>query len=104
MTLYSEHTQQKAILGFPINGASTNSGYSEQNKGGLQSKPITDWSAGSGSSILDDESRKWSKVKQANNWLSDFLGVDKDAATKQDAASLTKLSVILKKGNTRLDS
>jgi VCBS repeat-containing protein len=103
MTLHSEHTQQKAILGFPINGASTNSGYGDQGKR-EQSKPITDWSASSGSSILDDESRKGSKVKQTNNWLSDFLGVDKDAGTKQDAASLTKLSVTLKKGNTRLDS
>jgi hypothetical protein len=80
---------------------SANSGSREQNKG-LQSKPITDWSASSGSSILDDESRKGDKAKQAANWLSDFLGVDKNAA-KQDAASLTKLSVTLKKGNTRLD-
>jgi hypothetical protein len=98
--LHSEHAQQKPILGFPISGLSTNDGYGDQSKRG-QSNPITDWSASSGSSILDDESRKGGKAKQTNNWLSDFLGVDKDAATKQDAASLTKLSVTLKKDNAK---
>jgi VCBS repeat-containing protein len=100
--LHSEHAQPKPILGFPISGLSANSGFREQNKG-MQSKPITDWSAGSGSSILDDESRKGSKAKPTNNWLSDFLGVDKNEA-KQDAASLTKLSVTLKKENNRQGS
>jgi VCBS repeat-containing protein len=101
VTLHSEHTQSKPILGFPISGLSTNDSYGDQGKRGQreQSKPITDWSAGS--SILDDESRKGSKAKPTNNWLSDFLGVDKSAATKQDAASLTKLVVTLDKGDAK---
>jgi hypothetical protein len=63
---------------------------------------VIDWNSKATSSKLfdADDSQKKHKGKSASNWLSVFLGVE-GKATKQDAASLTKLSVTLGKDRTQ---
>jgi len=56
-----------------------------------------DWNAKSDSSILSDENdlnKKARKAKAQPTWLTSFIGAEKEA--RQDAATLSKLSVKLK--------
>jgi hypothetical protein len=64
-------------------------------------KPVTDWSATSTASVFGDVDDDHKKADKGNStWLSDFLGVGGKPA-KPDAASLSKLSVTLDKGDTK---
>jgi VCBS repeat-containing protein len=69
----------------------------------VQAPAVIDWNADavSAATAQAEEAKKKQKGKQSANWLSDFLGVEGES--KKDAASLSKLSVSLKK-NDKLDS
>ena len=93
ITLRSEQAQNqdqpKLILGFPNDGKAINW------KGRDQVAPKMDWNAKPDTSILSDDSDSNKKSRKAKpGWVSSFIGAEKE--TKQDAASLSKLSVKLK--------
>ena len=42
----------------------------------IRTAPVIDWSAASGNRMATDDAKKKQKGKQADSWLSDFLGIN----------------------------